>query len=324
MPATSHAAGASSARSARRAGRVAVEVDHGVPVRAAQHLADVEVAVDREDQRRRRRRPGRPAPPRSAGGAASAGRATPGSCGSVSRTARSRAASASSACCRASAGGQPGRRVVGQRQVHPADDLAEVGREVLGRAGLDAERPARLGDRPGPAVLGAGEVGLRDGDRDPVPRVSGSRHSTSPHRAGDSANPAAASRRRRAARRVRPGQRLGHPLHDDLPADDPRLVGLVDAPSPARRAASRATGRRLAERLIRNPSAGPRRRRTAAATRATRRAVARPRHGATPPSSSTNGAARRAVAGRDHADRVGRAEGQQVSLRHGAPGRPAR
>ena len=31
-----------------------------------------------------------------------------------------------------------------------------------------------------------------------------------------------------------------------------------------------------------------------------------------------------AVVGLDHTDRVGRSESQQVSLRHGAPGRPAR
>ena len=214
---------------------------------------------------------------------------------------------------------QPERWVVRERQVHPADDGAEVGREVLGRAGLDAEGAAGLDDGPGPAVLGVGEVGLRDGDRDPVPGV-GLAPLDQPPQPGRLGEPGGGEPSQARGGGVRPDQRLGHPLHHDLPADDPRLVGLVDPHRPlvADSWGPGALGRSADPEPVRDrgavgqPLQEGHARAVPGLGTAPRPGVVHERRGAW------------AVVGLDHTDRVGRSESQQVSLRHGAPGRPAR
>ena len=173
---------------------------------------------------------------------------------------------------------QPRGLVLCQRHVHPADDLTEVGREVLGPAGLDAERPPRLGDRPGPSVLGA-RAG-RTGRRRPGPSARCGRHATR-RRPTTPATPRTPRPRAGAAGRGRvwPDQRLGHPLHDDLPADHPRLVGLVDPHRPL--VVGVEGDRRLLRRADPEPVLAWRRRRRTASRRGRQRHRRPPSRGAT-------------------------------------------
>ena len=233
MPATSQRRRRRRGAQAGGQGRVAVEVDDGVaPSASAEDLADVEVAVDRQDDGARGAVEAAVSTARCASGARVSSAWESGSCDSVSRTARSRAPTASSAA----AAPAPGSAVpAGRRRGRGASARRPRRGRLRTGAGARVSTPSarpRLGDRPGPAVLGAREVGLRRPRPAPSDRCRARATRRVPHQGRRLGEPGGRQPAQPLGGRVRPDQRLGHPLHDDPLADDPRTRGSGRPPSP--------------------------------------------------------------------------------------------
>ena len=217
-----------------RQGRVAVEVDHRVaPVPVAQHLADVQVAVHRQRRACPPRRRGRPARTSISARCSDEQDVGPGVVPLDQAYGEARARPAPR---RPAAGPGPGSSGPAGRRRAPGASARPPHRgrprSPRRRAADEPEGSTSLAPGPGPAVLGprAGTTARRR----PAPSDRRRARATRPvpPASGDPAKPASASRRSRLGRGMRSDQRLGHPLHDHRPADDPRLVGLVDAHRP--------------------------------------------------------------------------------------------
>ena len=244
MPATSLAAGESSAAAlGERAGRLALEVEQHPAVQGAQHLAEVEVAVDPLH-----RRPGRSSAASSSNAArsASAYGASSAHLGGGARPAGRACRSASArSSLRSSA---PVRQRVGQRRVHlrgrRAEPLRLAGEVTADLVGVQvAPRRSRsrtlVGASSQPSVAplrNAWAIARLAVDRSPVASVQ--LPSSQPSGGAMCVLPAAASAACISRSGLSPGETLRNTLRITRVAEDHRGVALLGADDDRRAARS--------------------------------------------------------------------------------------